>query len=125
MRELDKECFPKDAPCDAAVGKWWLLLDGRKVAGYASLRNAPHQPGIAYLNRAGVVKEYRGRGLQKRLIRVRLAYAKRHGYKEAISDSASYNVASSNSLIACGFKLYRPRTLWSFRSALYWFKTLR
>lgn len=124
LKELDKECFPADLPCDPSVGTWWIMWDGKKVAGYASIKPSLGIPGAAYLSRAGVMPEYRGRGLQKRMIRVRLAYAKRNGFKEVVTDTSPGNVASSNSLIACGFKLFQPERLWSFRYGLYWRKKL-
>jgi GNAT superfamily N-acetyltransferase len=74
--------------------------------------------------RAGVVRSHRGKGLQKRLIRVRERKAREHGWKWLITDTASYNVASSNNLAACGFKLFRPSRPWGHDDGLYWRKAL-
>lgn len=122
LREMDKECFDakKDASPSVETGTWWVAYDGKAPAGYCCLRESQSQPGWGYMSRAGVVEKYRGRGLQKRMIKTRLTHAKKLKMKGVVSDTAKYNVASSNSLIACGFKLYRPEWPWSFESALYW-----
>lgn len=127
LRELDLVCFPdtkNEAPPLVDSGTWWVAMDGKKAAGYACIRPSYQRGDTAYLSRAGVMPEYRGRGLQKKLIRVRLAWARANGYDRAVTDSVSGNVASSNSLIACGFKLFRPAYLWSFTHALYWQRDL-
>lgn len=125
LQELDKECFPYDKPCRPEVGYWWVLWDDNKVAGYCGLCDSPKDDGsVAYLCRAGVMPEYRGRRLQRRLIKVRLSYAARLGYQEVVTDTRWDNVESSNSLAACGMKLYRPLYPWSYSNALYWYRKL-
>ncbi len=76
-----------------------------------------------YLCRSGVVPEHRGKGLQKRLIRVRETYARNMAMNWVISDTTC-NPPSANSLIACGFKLYEPAQPWGNRSTIYWRKRL-
>jgi GNAT superfamily N-acetyltransferase len=72
---------------------------------------------------AGVHEEYRGRGLQKRLIRARVRHAKRIGWKYAITYTID-NPPSENSLIGCGFKRYAPADPYVKGTANYWRKLL-
>ena len=62
---------------------------------------------MGYLYRAGVMPEHRGKGLKCRMIRVREAQARRNGYVACVTDVTD-NIPSANSLIKCGYKLYRP-----------------
>ena len=62
---------------------------------------------------------FTGHGLQLRLIKARLAQAKKLGWAWCITDTTD-NPASANSLINAGFKLYTPANPWSFTRALYW-----
>jgi predicted GNAT family acetyltransferase len=86
------------------------------VAGYATARVMGD---FMFLNSAGVKPAFRGQGLHKRLIKVRLAYAKRHDLPVITYTSLS-NTASSNNLIHCGFKLYLPENAWVGKDYLYW-----
>lgn len=91
-----------------------------RVAGYAIARDIGQ--GIAYLNRAGVMQKYRGHGLQKRLIRVRLGWARRKGLTDAITYVHKDNMASMRNLIACGFLPYRPEFAWAGTKEFMYFK---
>lgn len=72
-----------------------------------------------FLARAGVIESERGKGLQKKLIMVRLKWARFYGYRDVITYCSPENVASSNNLISCGFKLYLPEEKWGCKNALY------
>ena len=54
-----------------------------------------------------------------RLIRERECKAKRLGWSWLVTDTSN-NIASSNSLIKAGYKLYRPTFPWGFAHRLYW-----
>jgi GNAT superfamily N-acetyltransferase len=86
---------------------FWVAMCGEQIVAYAAARASRYFPGEAYLSRAGVVPEFRGHGLQKRLIRARLAWARRAGLKAAYTYTLR-NPASANSLIACGFRSFYP-----------------
>jgi len=88
------------------------------AGGYVTSENA------FYLSRAGVAEAYQGKGLQKRLIRVRLAHAKRVGSPIAITYTYK-NPASANNLIACGFRSYLPHYKWGGKHSDYWRKKLK
>lgn len=124
LKDMDKECLPGCPDPEVGTGTWWVVLDKKQPVGYACIRESLRMLGWGYMSRAGVIPAYRGQGLQKRLIQTRLSYAKKAGWEGVVTDTSKDNVASSNSLIACGFRLYRPKFLWSFENALYWRKEL-
>jgi len=117
VASLDKEIFPDDTRVVTEGAVWWVAYkDGRPVAFAGISRNKNYW----FLRRAGVLEEHRGNGLQKRLIKIRLNYAKK---KEKSIPIYTYTVlgnpASSNSLISTGFRLYEPSHPYVGKS-LYW-----
>jgi len=121
---LQKQCLPRDKPYDVSRGHWWIAYteEGKPVA-FAGLVRSSAWVDCGYLCRAGVMREFRGKGLQKRLVQVREQQAKKLNWNWLITDTYR-NPASSNSLISCGFKLYDPTVPWSFKYALYWRKKI-
>lgn len=119
LTDLQLRCLPSDVPTEyKAQDSWWLVLDDGYPVGFAGVRNLGQ--GIWYLCRAGVVYKARGHGLQKRLIRARVAAARKGGGTAVISDCTAENAASANSLIAAGFRLYTPAAKWGLPTSLYW-----
>jgi ribosomal protein S18 acetylase RimI-like enzyme len=56
-------------------GHWWLvMLNGMSVA-FAGYVDGITNPAFGYMIRAGVIPEARGRGLQRKLLRVREHHA--------------------------------------------------
>ncbi len=101
-------------------GQWWIALDGDRPAGFAGIVKSTLGEDYAYLARAAVLKPYRGQGLQKRLIRVRTHWARKHGFKYVVTDTSEDNHASANSLITCGFRLFEPPVRWGTQGANHW-----
>jgi GNAT superfamily N-acetyltransferase len=64
--------------------------------------------GVALLSGDGVLPRYRGRGLQKTLIRSRLAFARERGCDLACAGTAP-GTASQRSYEACGFHVAYPK----------------
>lgn len=129
VRALDRELLKAyEATPDTVyyVAEACDVLTGLgSIVGYGGVRLPPQWPGVAFLSRAGVLPEYRGQGIQKRLIRARVAWAKRSNQAtHAITYTNYYNPASSNALIAAGFKLYVPSPLYVGDDFLYWRKAL-
>jgi len=123
LAALQKICLPYDQPIDTNFGSWWIASkDGRDI-GFAGLVRSVSWTDCGYLCRAGVVPSYRGQGLQKKFIYVRIRQAKALGWKWLISDTTE-NPASANSLIRCGFKMFEPSKPWGFKNTLYWRKKL-
>ena len=123
---LDAACFPSDDRVVPEESQWWAIYDGGKPIAYAGLRfcREPYNRGLAFLSRAGVLVSHRGQGLQRRLIGVRLREARRRAMREVVTYVVPNNLASANSLIRCGFRLYRPEYRWGGAAALYFCKTL-
>ena len=122
VHSLDSTVFSyKDHhPVNTDEGVWWIVYDGKTPVAYAGAIFLKEKNRV-YLCRAGVLPEYRGLGLQRQLIRKRLAWAKSCGVSTVITYTDLDNVFSSNNLIACGFKLYKPDLPWgNSDDALYW-----
>lgn len=120
---LDEHCFPADALAEK-TGYWWISFQDGEPSGFAGLRRLPREPHIGYLCRVGVLEHCRGQGIQKDLIRVRLAYARRLGMTHVLTDTTADNLPSANSLMGMGFRLYAPAHPWAFESSLYWMREL-
>ena len=108
INELDSTLLPPKTWHGQDHDEIWVAIADGHIVGYASIRESELIPGWAYLSRAGVAPDWRGHGLQKRLIRVRLRWAKRRGLIAAYTYTVD-NPASANSLIACGFRQFRPK----------------
>ena len=117
---MQQECLPSDRPLNPTEGDWWICYaDNGAPAGFCSIKPSVRWEETGYLSRAGVLDAHQGKGLQKRMIKVRINRAKRLGWKWLLSDT-SENPASANSLIACGFKMYEPRDPYGLKTSLYW-----
>ena len=127
IHELHDEVFGDSAPpVDPERGHWWLLYDvdgSREVAGFCGLTPTYSDPTIGYLKRAGVLPMHRGKGLQRRLVRVREARARRNGWTHIVTDTTD-NPPSANNLISCGYRIYRPPQPWGYPETIYWSKAL-
>lgn len=124
IRQLQLQTLPCDKPYNTAHGFWWIGYENCEPIAFAGIVQSSQWIDVGYLCRAGVINSHRGKGLQKRLIRVRERKAREIGWRWLITETASFNVASSNNLLACGFKLFRPSNPWGFRDALYWRKAI-
>lgn len=124
LQHLQLKILPYDVPKETSTGVWWIGYDGELAVAFASLHPSSQWSDAGYLSRAGVLPSHRGQGLQKRLLRVRERRAKALGLTWLVTDTASYNVASSNNLAACGYKLFRPTNPWGYEDAIYWRKEL-
>jgi GNAT superfamily N-acetyltransferase len=124
IARLDKKIFEGDREDKIKGGDynlWWLAYVDGKIAGFAGLKVYPGDRS-GFLTRAGVLKEYRGQGLQKALIKARDNEARRLGLECNITYTADWNCASANNLIACGYKLYVPQHAYGIKHAMYFWK---
>jgi GNAT superfamily N-acetyltransferase len=122
LDELDRACFPVDPPYKKEGAHWWVVRGSAKTFAFAGLRDVGWA--TAFLCRVGVLKGYRGQGLQKRLIRVRIAAARRMGFRYIVTYTSPDNMASANSLIATGFRLYNPANPYGMAGAFYFYLEL-
>lgn len=118
---LDALTFGDDSPVDVLDPRavWWTYGD----LAYCGARPT-NEPGLAYMIRSGVVDSAKGQGLQRRMIRVRMRWARSEGYTGVCTYTVIENAASANNLIACGFRLYNPSTRWAGDEILYWYRDL-
>lgn len=121
MRELEESLFPEDEYYDIGNAIWWLLWDGKDAVGYCGVRMYADS---AYLARAALLPEFRGRGLQRRMVQAREKYAVDKGIKLMLTDTVATNPASMNTLIRCGYKTFVPEEQWKYAGAIYWRKHL-
>ena len=120
INHLQKEILPSDNLYKPDHGHWWITYteSGKPVA-FAGLVRSMVWTDTGYLCRAGVLDDFTGHGLQKRLILARVKQAKKLGWNWVITDTTD-NPASANSLINAGFKIYTPGNPWSYKHAIYW-----
>jgi len=123
IAKLQKQVLPFDQPHETDAGAWWVVYDEETPAAFGGVIPSSQWGDAVYLCRAGVAVQYRGKGLQKRLITARERYARAAGMKWAVTDTTN-NPASANSLISRGFKLFDPSRPWGPKGALYWKKRL-
>lgn len=108
---------------DIQKDHWWLATVDKKPAGFACLRMYPDD-NSAYLALAGVLPAFRGRGLQKRLIKARENFGRKAGARTAVTYTAWLNWPSANNLIRMGYTLYSPKNPWGLARSLYFRKAL-
>lgn len=121
--ELHKKLFPADSPIKSEDNRlFWLLKYKNEVAGFCVAKKM--QYGIMFLERSGVLREYRGHNLQIRLIRVRERYARNNNFKKIITYTKMYNITSSRNLQKAGYFLYIPEELYADKDCIYWIKSL-
>ncbi len=114
--------FGESAPqIDPSIGFWWIVTLAGEAVGFAGIRTAQSTSDAAYLERSGVTVGHRGHGLQRRLIRVREARARREGWQRIVTDTY-YNVPSANNLIRSGYVMFNPPIWWNREGACYWTK---
>ncbi len=123
LMRLQKETFPSDGKVACIDGYWWIAFDGNIAAGFACMTDVSSWAKSGYISRVGVLPSYRGKGLQRRLMRCCEAKAKRLGWDRIISTTYS-NPASANNFIAMRYRTYLPQSPWGAPDTIYWVKTL-
>lgn len=126
IARLHLVAFPGEVPIRTDGGWWWLAWNGAndRPIGFAGLWPSSRFAQTGYLCRAGVAPSHRGNGLQKRLVRVRERKARQLGWHWMLTDTVPSNPASSNTLIACGYRTYVPTRPWCVNGAIYWRRSL-
>lgn len=99
--------------------EWWVVEDGGQIIAYCG---SLYADGVCIFVRAWVYKQYRGNGLQSKMIRTRLKAAK--GCYKAITYVDPTNVHSINNLIKNGFLTYIPQAQYAGKEFQYFYKEL-
>lgn len=119
--EMDRLLFDTSSRIDPRTGWWWIVWREEEVCGYAGMVKSHQWEQVGYFNRAGVLPDHRGHGLQRRLIWARVLQARRLGFTHVVTDTTA-NPPSANNLIECGFRMYLPRYPWAFAASCYWIR---
>lgn len=108
-----------------ARGHWWLVYDGARLIGFAGSVPFDPFPHVGYLKRAAVLEEYRGKGIQRELMKLREERARAStDWTCLISECHIENVASANNFIRSGYLLCEAERPWA-KETLFWIKQLR
>lgn len=115
LQKQDGYVFPN---CDNEFKSnrdWWVTLDNGFIVAYCGCL---YSQGICIFVRAWVHKRYRGKGLQRKMIKARLKAAKTQ-CKTAITYTMPNNIHSINNLFKSGFTVYNPEYAYAGREMLY------
>lgn len=104
-------------------GHWWIAYLDKEPVAFAGIVPSTMGPGVGYLKRAGVLRQHRGQGLQRRLLMVRESRARRNGWHRIVTDTTN-NPPSANNLIRAGYRIFQPEVDWAFSHSIYWTKSL-
>lgn len=127
IEELDAQAFP-EAPltrAELARAKWWVVWHpDRYPVAYAGARLCDTIPAV-FLSRCAVMADWRGLGLQRRLLRARERWARTVPGAEAIvTYTAPDNCPSMNNLIRAGYITDRHTGSYCGPDFVYWRKDL-
>ena len=123
LESLQKVCLPYDDWIFPEDGTWWIGYDNKQAVAFCLIKPSSQWNDTAYLARSGVLYYWRGRGLQKKMIRIREKHARSRGHKWIISDTTN-NPPSANSLARLGYQMFEPTKPWAAETTLYWRKKL-
>lgn len=106
---MDAVCFPLDAPPIFAGAHWFIGRDGETPAAHCAWKTVEHD-GIAvgFHYRGGVMPDFRGHNLQRRMFRLREDEMRRQGLTKAVTYTDADGAASMRNLIAEGYRPYAP-----------------
>lgn len=124
VRKLHQQTFGGTAEMvNPTQGWWWIVWDGLRPVAFAGMVKDTWGPGRGYFARAGVLKSYRGNGLQLRLLKSREKKARTLGWGAVVTDTTD-NPWSEANLQKAGFTPYIPRVPWGMPTTNYWIKCL-
>lgn len=107
LRKLEAKVMPEDLPVDSDH-TFWLVRDGDGLpVGFCSAVYRP-QLDYVFLSRAAIDPSVQGHGLQRRMIRARVAWARAQGASRVITYTLLKNYASMVNLLREGFRFYHP-----------------
>lgn len=119
LKSLDKRIFVDAYNEFKENREWWVIEDKGQIIAYCG---SLYNQGVCIFVRAWVYKDYRGKGLQSKMIKTRLKAA-RHCYR-VITYVAIDGVHSMNNLIKNGFLTYIPQYLYAGKGFIYFYKDI-
>lgn len=123
LAAMNKECFTRSewtGHIRPTRGDWWIVSRGGKEAAYCGIVPSYQTPNAGYLSAAAVLPEFRGHGLHRRMLRVRIKHAREMGWTQLFTETIFDNVYSANTMIKCGFLQFKPKVPWGSPYAVYW-----
>ena len=125
--ETNQKLFARGLPGDEWVGDhhtfWIAYAPSGEVCGFCSAVQVDAEHSV-FLSSAVVFPAHRGKGLQRRMIRHRIAWAKRNGATTVVTYTVPHNWRSINSILRLSFQYYEPAWAWAGRGAWYFFRPL-
>ncbi len=120
INSMQDICLPGDEPRQYKNNDFWFIVfSGDTPAAFSVVSEVSEN--LWYLSRAGVMPEYRGYGLQLRMIKARVkAVLKAYPDAAIVTDTVTENWPSSNNLIKAGFKTFWPQEPWGLPHSIYW-----
>jgi GNAT superfamily N-acetyltransferase len=120
--KLNDKIFPNDSLkiCSKTVC-WFVYFDG-EIGGFCTGKLISKD--TFYMTRAGILDKFRGKGVQKKMINVRVRYAKKIGCKNIITYVKMWNIRSFVNLIRCKFIPYIPEYKYADDESVYLIRTL-
>lgn len=107
IRYLDAEIFPSDTPAVVGTANWFLGWDNKNAVAFCGWK--PYLLDtelVGFHYRAGVLSDYRGQGLQKKMVTLREDEMRRSNIKIAVTYTEVYSAASMSTLINQGYRPY-------------------
>lgn len=120
---LQLETMPADPVIQPDEGHWWIAYQGCNPVAFVGMTDVESWPKTGYIARVGVLPDYRGNGLQKRLLAVCERKGRELGLKQLISTTYR-NPPSANSFVARQYRTYEPQSRWGAEDTIYWIKRL-
>ena len=115
LQDLDKSVFYGCGNEFKENRDWWVIVDRNKIVAYCG--SAYAYGGVCLFVRAWVHEPYRGKGIQKRMIKCRVKAA--YGCKVIVTYTLRDNYPSMNSLVSCGFRMFEPEYAYAGRQQMY------
>ncbi len=134
IRYMDAECFPKDEPFEwkdayFTIGEKYPSSE-KYPACYCAWKPVEFKGStVAFLYRAGVMPEFRGQGLQQKMIAIRENQIHHHRDIDfIITCTAVDNMASISSMQKSGYKIYSPSNGKlpdvAYEPSIHWYKEI-
>lgn len=102
---------------------WWIARDGDKAAAFAFMCGSDRYENTGYFGRVAVMPEYRGHGLQRRLMRAAEKKARELGWVAMVSDTRDKPYSAAN-FERAGYVPFTPEKPWDYKHSIYWRKEL-
>lgn len=117
---MDQEIFGPDAFAAEdwlSLESYWILVDGRVAGCAAFIRDVefaedlreenPERQGTLYIQSTGLLPEFRGRGVGKRVKQWQIEYARANGFARVVTNCRESNLAMIGINERYGFRAIR------------------